>query len=268
MIKHIKDSYIGLKREEKDGSYFCIPEVTQFPIFINSTAYQIFMLSDNNTTEGIIEEMQKRYPKISRKRLEKDVTDILWYLYNIGIVTKPDVIKEKSLTNYNPNKLCILDESDYLPAYNYVQSIIKNYDKNVCHISLETRGLPIEEITMFYDLPQMRMRSVMGRERYFQLRDVNGAIKVILGISVHKVGRVIYVESLFSEEWNLAIEALNLILNYHNIIGYEKLKLGISTAENKFVQRLLGEDYLQEGILSAEARDGDVVILSKTISSK
>lgn len=108
----------------------------------------------------------------------------------------------------------------------------------------------------------------MGRERYFQLRDVNGAIKVILGISVHKVGRVIYVESLFSEEWNLAIEALNLILNYHNIIGYEKLKLGISTAENKFVQRLLGEDYLQEGILSAEARDGDVVILSKTISSK
>lgn len=85
MIKHIKDSYIGLKREEKDGSYFCIPEVTQFPIFINSTAYQIFMLSDNNTTEGIIEEMQKRYPKISRKRLEKDVTDILWYLYKLNI---------------------------------------------------------------------------------------------------------------------------------------------------------------------------------------
>lgn len=117
----VKDSYIGLKREEKDGNSSVFLKLRNSQYLSDSTAYQIFMLSDNNTTEGIIEEMQKRYPKISRKRLEKDVTDILWYLYNIGIVTKPDVIKEKSLTNYNPNKLCILDESDYLPAYNYVQ---------------------------------------------------------------------------------------------------------------------------------------------------
>ncbi len=257
MIKYIKHSYMGLKRKEKDGSYFCIPQTTQFPIFINPTAYQIFELCDGKTTEEVIKEMLEQYPQAEEKIIRKDVKNTLWYLFNIGIITKPDNV-EKVIENFCSHELRILDEQDYLLAFNFIQEILKSKnEENICCENIEVRGLPKENVSMFYDLPQMRMRNVMGKETYFQLHKVDGKIEVVLGTTIHKFRKVVYVESLFAKDISDLIEALNLISGYYSTLDFEKIKLYITTTgkDSKYANILTESGFIQEATLSSEARN-------------
>lgn len=168
-MKHIEKACIGLKRKEKNGYYFCIPTKTQFPMFINSMLYSVYKLCDNQSAEYVVSELEKKYPDVEHEKIETDVVQSLWYLYNIGLITQPDkVLNIKNSKIKQANELRILDEQDFKQATDFIKHLIQNKTEGcIIHLPIEMEKIPTEDLLIEYSIPKLRMDHVMGKQNYF-----------------------------------------------------------------------------------------------------
>lgn len=86
VFNKIENSYIGLLREEADGTRLFYPRSHSKPHFMNRTVYEIWSLIDNRSVEEIVRTLKKKYPKVSEERLAYDVGHTIAYFLNLEMI--------------------------------------------------------------------------------------------------------------------------------------------------------------------------------------
>lgn len=82
----IENSYIGLLREETDGTRLFYPRSHSKPHFMNKTVFEIWKLIDKRSVQEIVNILKEKYPGVSEQRLLNDVNHTIAYLLNLEMI--------------------------------------------------------------------------------------------------------------------------------------------------------------------------------------
>lgn len=86
VFNKVENSYIGLLREETDGTRLFYPRAHSKPHFMNKTVYEIWDLIDNRSAQEIVNILKHKYPGVSEQRLLNDVNHTIAYLLNLEMI--------------------------------------------------------------------------------------------------------------------------------------------------------------------------------------
>ena len=270
-MEHIEHSYIGMKRKEHDGSYFCIPATTQFPIFINKTMYKIFCYCEHHEPDYVIERLCDEYPEVQHSKVEKDVMETLWYFFNLGMITKPEKkYIELSCSRKLLDEFRILDEQDFYEAALFIKECIEK-DEKMMHFPYEMEGMNKKLLKEEYQVSKIRLNHMMGNQRFYSLRSAdNDKLLSLIGVSNCYFGKCIEIQSIFALHENDYCEVLGLLEGYCSVNGISRIKIRLVGSELKgeAYVALISCDYKKEATLKDEGKSGDVIVFSKKVENR
>ena len=266
MINVNKNSYIGLIREELDGSYLCIPSAIGKPMFLNNTLYEIFKNCKGKSIEDVTNIMEHKYTDIPRLKLKNDVMTGIWALRNMGIIsiTGENMMKE----NIETDIFEMPNEWDYEKISNFIINIIRSergfyfFDNN----SLYKNAKYIDEL---FRVENLRFNHVMGKEIIYKYSELGSdEIDGIISFSISENRRVVYIKYLVAKSEDLSIKVIRCL---HKVLCKNELHLSkvcISEVyiKNEFKAFLENCGYYLEAKLGEEAEIGDKNIFACALS--
>lgn len=258
MIEIIKDSYLGLNREELDGEYLCIPTKINKPIFFNSSLFEIFSVCNHKSIYDVQKYMLKKYPDISEKRIKSGVENALWYLRNIGIIRMEG---ESAMYELSENELFAMPEEwEFESISNFMETLL---DQKECfwymdsNISLNKKSV----IRSMCEVEVLRYGHATGSRIIYQYsanrsKDIDGVVI----FNLHSFRRVAYIQTLIGKDEKIAreiLENLKKTLNENRVYNIKILFSGRKKEESlvKFFKRY---GFVQEAVLKNEAYFGDL----------
>ena len=83
-IHTIKDSILGVPREEDNSTYLIYPQSYPRPHFINHYMLNLWYEADGKTFQKLFEEYQNRYRDVPIEKIQSDIINSIIYLYNLN----------------------------------------------------------------------------------------------------------------------------------------------------------------------------------------
>lgn len=262
MIEVIKDSYLGLNREEKDGSYICIPGSINKPLFFNKTLYEIFSVCDKQTIEQVKFYMIHRYIDVSEERIAEGVEKSLWYLRNIGIIK---IKGEKNMNQQVEEEIFVMpEERDFEEVSKFMHTSYESEDAfwfADSNITLEKKSV----IRSMYKVETLRYGHATGSNLIYKYSSAgSNQIDGIVIFNIHSLRRVAYIQVLAARNEEIAqkiLEQLKTVLNENRIRNMKVLLTG-RKKEKDSLGFFLKQDFIQEAILKDESFCGDLYVYS------
>lgn len=99
-IHTIKDSILGVPREEDNSTYLIYPQSYPRPHFINHYMLNLWYEADGKTFQKLFEEYQNRYRDVPIEKIQSDIINSIIYLYNLEMVeiTGEDMLPISSMS--------------------------------------------------------------------------------------------------------------------------------------------------------------------------
>lgn len=262
MIEIISESYIGLIREESDGSYLCIPARINKPIFFNKTLHEIFRICNHKTIEEVKEYMIQSYSDVSRERISSGVENALWYLRNIGIIK----IEGETGMNEQVDKEQFLmpDECDFEKISKFILDIFEE-KKGFCYIDSNISFEKISTIREMCKVETLRYGHATGSHIIYKYSQMHSAdIDGVVIINLHSSKRVAYIQALIAKENEVAKEILyhlKMTLNRNRVYTIKAVFTG-RKKEVDLVNFFEKFGFIKEAILKGESYFGDLHVYS------
>ena len=109
IFNKVENSYIGLLREETDGTRLFYPRAHSKPHFMNKTVYEIWDLIDNRSAQEIVNILKHKYPGVSEQRLLNDVNHTIAYVKYFTF--EPYIAFPDSKYGYKKENIYYFDEA-------------------------------------------------------------------------------------------------------------------------------------------------------------
>lgn len=256
----IRNSYIGLLREEEENTWLFYPTSYSKPHFMNHTVHEIWTLIDKSSEEEIAQKLEKRYPNVSSECLLRDVKETVAYFVNLEMVMEVEHPMEEK-----QSKISMFAEKDFAIASKYMAEEKKQYSKKqILFFPEQYEG---ENFLNYYRAINMRTNHFHEVELYIKVVDeITEKLVGVLGIYICPNNQVVYITTLiFSDKSYLrgALEQLEQLLR-GQAVNRIKVKFTGCNIVNKNEWENLG--FQKESVIFQEGKNGcDFMIYGKQI---
>lgn len=262
MVKVNKNSYLGLLREEKDGSYLCIPAAIEKPIFFNKTLYEIFGVCGNKTIPDIKNYMINKYPEVARERIEQGVHNGIWYLRNIGLVSISGefIMKE----NKNIESFEMPSEWDFEVLSDFLKDKMKQTE-GIFFIDISLTGNKHEIIEDLCSVERLRFNHAIGKNMIYKYSCIGSdGIDGMISFSLHAACRVAYIHFLATKSHDVARQILDRLFEVFTENQITMVKVRFTNLELEEENRMffLDNEFNIEATLKDESIFGDLNVYS------
>ncbi len=256
----VKKSYVGLLREEENGTRLFYPISYSKPHFMNKSVYEIWNLIDNRTEEDIVAVLKKRYPKVEEDRLRRDVKHTIAYFINLEMVKEVNECMEEKMCD-----ICIFEEKDFTNASKFITSQGgAATDRNFLFTSDHLQG---EAFKNYYKAINMRTNHFHQIEVFLNVVDRETKENVgVIGIYVCPNNSVVYVTTIILSNKSYLESALNEL---ETMLGYQtvkEIKIKFADDSNVDEQLFCSLGFKKESVILFETiKGGNFLIYGKAI---
>lgn len=264
MVKVIEKSYAGLIREEKDGSYLCIPTSINKPIFINKTLHEIFKICNHKSIKEIVDYMADKYPSEPIERILEGVTNGIWFLRNIGVIC---ISGDDKMRKQNGEKMFTMpDECDFEEISRMILALYDSKNDKVFWyadgtINREKRN----DIKYMCKVESLRYGHATECKIIYKYScecsfDIDG----IVSFCLHKSRRVAYINMLVAKDYDIAqdiISELKKVL-IENRVWNLKCLFSDRKIDGRYIDYFKEMGFIEEALLSDESIYGDLHVYS------
>ncbi|MBE5991380.1 MAG: PqqD family protein [Paenibacillaceae bacterium] len=256
----VKKSYVGLLREEENGTRLFYPVSYSKPHFMNKSVYEIWNLIENRTEEDIVEVMKKKYPKVGEDRLRKDVKHTIAYFINLEMVKEVNECMEEKVCDIR-----MFEEKDFTNASKFIMSTGGvATDKNFLFTSNHLQG---ETFKNYYKAINMRTNHFHQIEVFLNVVDKETEENIgVIGIYVCPNNSVVYITTIvLSNKYNLesALNGLETMLRNQTV---KEIKIKFADDSSVDEQLFCSLGFKKESVILFETiNGGDFFIYGKEI---
>lgn len=249
-IHTIKDSILGVPREEDNSTYLIYPQSYPRPHFINHYMLNLWYEADGKTFQKLFEEYQNRYRDVPIEKIQSDIINSIIYLYNLEMVEVTGEGKEV-LAAMSKSETSIVNEQDFREINNFILDIAANQG---CILNFDyDRNLEKKEVESVYSIPNMRINQIHRKEIYFKIYDSSNVLIGVAGVSFKRSLETCYVSTIILSDLNKFGDVIDELIKVLHSGGINHIK--VKTLNKSVVKQLVDNGFEVEARLNDESND-------------